>query len=191
MILAIDLGTETLPALALGREPAEPGLMDRPPRPRSTGILTRSMLVRAWLWLGLLEAALVTGGFLFVLWRAGWAPGDAVGDGAPLHDAYLAATTMTFAGITACQVGTAFAARTSRASLREIGVFSNPLLIWGIAFELVFAAALIYLPPLQSVFHTAALGLPELALLASFPVLVWGSDELRRAWLRRSAAIPA
>jgi magnesium-transporting ATPase (P-type) len=40
-ILAIDLGTETLPALALGREPAEPGLMDRPPRPRTTGILTR------------------------------------------------------------------------------------------------------------------------------------------------------
>ena len=49
-ILAIDLGTETLPALALGREPAEPGLMDQPPRPRSTGILTKAMLTRAWLW---------------------------------------------------------------------------------------------------------------------------------------------
>ena len=36
-ILAIDLGTETLPALALGREPAEPGLMDRPPRARRRG----------------------------------------------------------------------------------------------------------------------------------------------------------
>jgi calcium-translocating P-type ATPase len=185
LILAIDLGTETLPALALGREPAEPGLMDRPPRPRTTGILTRPMLVRAWLWLGLLEAALVTGGFLFVLLRAGWSPGDPTGEGTPLHEAYLAAATMTFAGITACQVGTAFAARTNRASLREIGVFSNPLLIWGIAFELVFAAALIYVPLLQDLFHTAALGFPELALLASFPLLVWGSDELRRAWLRR------
>jgi magnesium-transporting ATPase (P-type) len=143
------------------------------------------MLVRAWLWLGLLEAALVTGGFLFVLLRAGWSPGDPTGEGAPLHEAYLAAATMTFAGITACQVGTAFAARTNRASLREIGVFSNPLLIWGIAFELVFAAALIYVPLLQDIFHTAALGFPELALLASFPLLVWGSDELRRAWLRR------
>ena len=38
-ILAIDLGTETLPALALGREPAEPGLMQRPPRPRSEGVI--------------------------------------------------------------------------------------------------------------------------------------------------------
>ena len=183
-ILAIDLGTETLPALALGREPAEPGLMDKPPRPRTTGILTKPMLMRAWLWLGLLEAALVAGGFFFVLLRAGWSPGDATGPGAPLHHAYLMATTMSFAGITACQVGTAFASRTDRASLPEIGVFSNPLLLGGLAFMLVFAGSLIYLPPLQSIFHTAALGLPELALLACFPVIVWGSDELRRAWRR-------
>jgi magnesium-transporting ATPase (P-type) len=188
-ILAIDLGTETLPALALGREPAEPGLMDQPPRPRATGILTRAMLIRAWLWLGLLEAALVAGGFFFVLLRAGWTPGDATGAGAPLHHAYLMATTMSFAGITACQVGTAMASRTSRASLREIGVFTNPLLLWGIAFELVFAAALIYAPPLQGIFNTAALGLPELAILACFPVIVWGSDELRRAWQRRGDAL--
>ena len=105
-------------------------------------------------------------------------------------NAYLMATTMTFAGITACQVGTAFASRTNRASLREIGLFSNPLLLGGISFELVFAVALIYLPPLQGVFDTAALGLPELALLALFPVIVWGSDELRRAWLRRLDSTP-
>jgi magnesium-transporting ATPase (P-type) len=143
------------------------------------------MLVRAWLWLGLLEAALVAGGFFFVLLRAGWSPGAATGSGAPLHHAYLMATTMSFAGITACQVGTAFASRTSRASLREIGVFSNPLLIGGIAFELLFAAGLIYVPFLQGIFHTAGLGLPELGLLASFAPIVWGSDELRRAWRRR------
>jgi magnesium-transporting ATPase (P-type) len=190
-ILAIDLGTETLPALALGREPAEPGLMDQPPRSRETGILTRAMLVRAWLWLGLLEAALVAGGFFFVLLRAGWSPGAATGPGAPLHHAYLMATTMSFAGITTCQVGTAFASRTSRASLREIGVFSNPLLIGGIAFELVFAAALIYLPFLQGIFHTAGLGLPELGLLLCFAPIVWGSDELRRAWNRSRSPIRA
>ena len=57
-ILAIDLGTETLPALALGREPAEPGIMRRPPRRREQRILDRPMLTRAWAWLGLLEAAL-------------------------------------------------------------------------------------------------------------------------------------
>ena len=97
---------------------------------------------------------------------------------------------MTFAGIVACQVGTAFASRTSRASLREIGVFSDPLLIWGIAFELVFAAGLIYVPFLQGIFDTAWLGLPELGLLASFAPIVWGSDELRRARRRRREPLP-
>jgi len=190
-ILAIDLGTETLPALALGREPAEPGIMDRPPRPRTQGIIDRSMLVRAWVWLGLLEAALVTGGFLWVMLRAGWSPGDPTGAGSPLHDEYLAATTMTFAGITACQIGTAFATRTTHESLRTIGVFSNRLLLWGIAFEILFAAAVIYLPPAQSLFGTASLGAAEVALLVVFPIVVWGSDELRRWALRRRVAAPA
>jgi len=190
-ILAIDLGTETLPALALGREPAEPGVIDRPPRKPSERIVDRPLLMRAWVWLGLVEAALVLGGFLFVLTQAGWSPGDAVGPGSPLHEDYLKATGMTFAGITACQVGTAFAARTTRASLWQIGPFSNRLLLGGIAFELLFAAAVIYLPPLQSIFQTRALGLQELMLLATFPVIVWGTDELRRWFLRRRTPRPA
>ena len=48
---------------------------------------------------------------------------------------------MTFLGMVACQIGTAFAARTERASLRSIGVFSNRLLLWGIAFELALRGA--------------------------------------------------
>ncbi len=191
-ILAIDLGTEILPALALGREPAEPGLMDRPPRPPHEGVIQKAMLVRAWVFLGLIEAALVLAGFFWVLLRAGWAPGDDVGSGSPLHDPYLAATTMTFAGIVACQVGTAIASRTDHASLRDVGFFTNRLLLWGIAFELVFTAAIVYVPFLQSVFGTAALGWEELAVLATFPVIVWGADELRRAAARRRrAAQPA
>ena len=187
-ILAIDLGTETLPALALGREPAEPGILDRPPRKRTDRVVDRPMLVRAWGYLGLLEAALVTGGFFFVLLQAGWSWGDAVGPSSPLHDEYLQATAMTFAGITACQVGTAFAARTTRSSLWQIGVFSNKLLLAGIAFELAFAAAVVYWEPLQRIFETRGLGVAELALLATFPVLVWGSDELRRWFVRRRDA---
>jgi calcium-translocating P-type ATPase len=184
-ILAIDLGTEILPALALGSEPPEPGLMDRPPRPRSEGVIRRSLLTRAWLFLGSIEAALVLGGFFFVLLRAGWSPNDLVSSGHPLHDAYLRATTMTFAGIVACQIGTAVAARTERASLRSVGFFTNRLLLWGIASEIVFAAALVYVEPLQHAFGMAALQPVELAVLAAFPVIVWGADELRRAFLRR------
>ena len=183
-ILAIDLGTETLPALALGREPAEPGSMDHPPRPRGTGVIDRALLTRAWLLLGGVSAVLVMGGYFFTLWRAGWHPGDPTGPGTALHHGYLQATTMTFAGIVACQIGTAFAARTDRASLFTVGVRSNPLLLWGIAFELAFTGSVLYLPVLQHVFGTTALGLPQLAVLLPFPLIVWGADELVR-WIRR------
>ena len=82
-ILAIDLGTDTLPALALSREPAEPGLMDRPPRPRTQGVISRRMLARAWGFLGLISATLVMAGFFLTLRHAGWHPGAPTGPGQP------------------------------------------------------------------------------------------------------------
>ena len=72
--------------------------------------------------------------FAAVLLHAGWHPGDPVGAGSPLHQAYRQATTATFAGIVACQVGTAFASRAEVASSRDVGWRSNPLLLWGVAF---------------------------------------------------------
>jgi magnesium-transporting ATPase (P-type) len=179
-----------MPALALGREPAEPGLMRRPPRPRSQSVIQPPMLLRAWLFLGAIGAALAMGGFFVVLLHAGWSPGDPTGKGDPLHHAYMQATTMTFLGMVMGQVGTAFAARTERASLRSVGVFSNRLLLWGIAFELLLTALLIYVPPFQELLGTAALAPWMLALMLPFPFIVWGADELRR-WLLRRRARPA
>jgi len=188
LILAIDLGTETLPALALGRERAEPDLMARPPRPAAQRLISGRMLVRAWLLMGSLSAVLAMGIYFEVLTSAGWHPGDPVGAGMPLHDAYLQAVTATFAAIVACQIGTAFAARTERAALTTLGVFTNPMLLWAIAIEVVFAAALIYLPPLQVMFGTASLPWWVLAQLLLCPVLVWSADEIFR-WVGRRRAI--
>jgi calcium-translocating P-type ATPase len=195
-LLAFDVGTETLPALALGREPAEPGLMTRPPRRRTDSVIGGSMLLRAWLFLGVICAALAMAGFFFVLSGAGWHPGDPTGPGTALHHAYRQATTMTFLGLVAGQIGTAFAARTEHASLRAVGVLSNRLLLWGIAFELVLTAIFIYLPPVQDLLGTAALTPGMLAFVAPYPLIVWGADELRRWLLRRrtgpgTAARPA
>ncbi|MFC7259218.1 cation transporting ATPase C-terminal domain-containing protein [Streptomyces lutosisoli] len=122
--------------------------------------------------------------------HAGWQPGAPTGPGTPLHHAYQQATTMTFLGMIAGQICTAFAARTEHASLRSIGVFTNPLLLWGILFELTLAAVFIYTPPLQALLGTAALTPRMLALVVPFPFIVWGADELRR-WLRRRRAVPA
>ena len=187
-ILAIDLGTDTLPALALSREPAEPGLMDRPPRSRKQGVISARMLARAWGFLGLISATLVMAGFFLTLRHAGWHPGASTGPGTPLNHAYRQATTVAWLGIVACQVGTAFAVRTEHASLRQVGVFTNKLLLAGIAVALAFAAALVYLPALQGFFGTAALSPGQLATVAPYPFIVWGADEIRRALVRRRAA---
>lgn len=183
-ILAVDLGTETLPALALGREPAEPGLMDRPPRRPGQGVIDRGMLTRAWGLLGGVSAALVLAAFFAALLGGGWRWGDGVAAPA-LHQVWQQATTVTFLSIVSCQIGTALAARTQHASLREIGLGSNPLLLWGIVFEIAFAAILVTVPGLSTVFGTARPEWWELALLVPMPFVVWGIDELVRARRRR------
>ena len=146
------------------------------------------MLVRSWGFMGVIAAALVMGGFFAVLLAGGWRSGAATGPGAPLHDVYRQATTVTWLGIVACQVGAAFAARTERASLRMIGLGTNRPLLAGIGVALCFAAALVYAPPLQGVFGTAALSPGQVALVLPFPLMIWGADELRRRRARRRAA---
>ena len=183
-ILAIDLGTETLPALALGRERAEPGLMERPPRQRTQNVIDAPMLARAWGLLGGVSALLVMMVFLVTLDHGGWHLGDDVSSG-PLHQLWQQATTMSFLGIVACQIGTAMASRTQHASLRQVGIFTNRLLLWGIAYEIVFAALVVTVPPLQAVFGTVAPDLWQLLVIVPFPLVVWGTDELWRWNMRR------
>ena len=141
------------------------------------------MLLRAWLFLGLICAGLQMAGFFYVLHQApAGAPATRPASGTPLHHAYQQATTMTFFGMVVCQIGTAFAARTERASLRSIGVFTNRLLLWGIAFELVLAALFIYTPPFQSLLGTAALDPGHAAVRRPVPV--------HRLGRRRAAPLP-
>ena len=142
------------------------------------------MLARAWGFLGLISAALVMAGFLFVLRSGGWHPGAATGAGSPLHHAYQQATTVAWLGIVACQIGTAIAVRTDRASLRSIGFFTNPLLLAGIASEIAFACRSSTRRPCIPLFGTAALSPAQLAMVVPFPFIVWGADELRRAFMR-------
>lgn len=183
-LLAFDVGSETMPALALSREPAEPGLMNRPPRPRSEGVIRGPMLVRSWLFLGVLVSVLSLAGFFYVLTSAGWSLGAPVGPGQPLHHAYQQATTMTFLGMIAGQVGTAFAVRTQQASLRSTGVLSNRFLLAAIGGEILLAAVFVYTPPFQALLGTAALPPSNLLILFFYPFVVWGADELRRYILR-------
>jgi len=154
-------------------------------RPGGEGLITLGMLARAWGFLGLLSSALVMTGYFWVLIRAGWHLGAPTGTGTRLHHAYLQATTISFLGIVACQLGTAFAARADRASLRSIGFLSNRPLLVGVAFAIVAATALAITPGLRDIFGNAIPSVDQVCIILPFPVIIWGSDELRKMVVRR------
>ncbi len=183
-ILAVDLGTDLLPALALGAEAPEPDVMRRPPRSRRERLLNLPTLLRAYGWLGMIEAALSLGGFFFAYWLTGWRRGEPM---AGSGFVYATATTMTLAGIVACQVGAAFACRSDHQASWRLGFGSNRLLLIGIAAEIALLLSLTYAPPLQSVFGLAPLGIEHWVLLVAFGPLLFVCEEGRKAvWMRFS-----
>jgi magnesium-transporting ATPase (P-type) len=182
-ILSIDLGTDLVPALALGAEPPEPGIMDRPPRKLSEHAITPALLLRAYLFLGMIQSAAAMAAFYFLFWRNGyWGTWVGLPSSGPL---YRAATAMTLAAVVATQIGNLFAHRTTLASAFRAGLPANRLLWAGIAVEIALLLAIVYLPPLQRVFGTGGIP-PEgwLFVLPWAPALLL-ADEARKAILRR------
>lgn len=183
-ILAVDLGTDLVPALALGAERPEPGVMDRPPRPRDEHVITPALLRRSYLWLGPVQAAAVMLAFFLVYRAAGYEGWLNLPDSGRL---YASATAAALAAVTTTQIGNLLAHRTERLSIATVGWTSNRLIWIGVATELVIVAAFIYLPTAQAVIGTAP-----------FPVWIWAPvlglsplllivDEARKALLRRRA----
>ncbi|MDD5642064.1 MAG: HAD-IC family P-type ATPase [Syntrophales bacterium] len=180
-ILAVDLGTDLLPGLALGAEPPEPGIMNRPPRSRRAHLIDWPLAAR-FTFLGVLNAGAAMASYFFVYFMAGWRPGLEMAASGPL---YARATTMCLAGIAAAQIGNALAIRTERESIFTVGLFTNRLLLWGIIFEIAILLALSYIPFLQRIFQTAPLHLSDFLFLLIFPPLMLLADEARKAWVRR------
>jgi len=182
-ILAIDLGTDVMPAIGLGAEPPEAGIMNEPPRPKGKRLLDFKTLSRAYFFLGAIEAALAMSAFFFLYWMRGWSPGTPLpADG----EVYMAATTMTFAAIVAAQIGNVMACRTSKETVFNRRFFSNRLILAGVAIEAALVFVLTY-TPLSSIFNLSSLNGPEWAVLASFPFIVLFAEEGRKALKRRFA----
>jgi len=184
-ILAVDLGTDMLPALALGAERPAPGGMARPPRPRRERLLSWPLLARAYLFLGVLEAAAAMAAFFFVLARGGWSYAEPLAVSDPL---YLAATAACFGAIVAMQVVNVFLCRHASRSAFDFGLFSNPLMLWGIAFELGLAAAIIYTPLGNEVFGTAPLDAVLWLFVLPFALAMLAAEEARKWVVRYRAA---
>jgi len=181
-ILAIDLGTDTLPALALGMGPSESDVMDRPPRPRNERLLNWGVIWRGYIFLGLIEALLVMSGYFWVLYGGGWTLGESLPFTDPL---YLEATTMVFVGIVTSQIGNLIGCQTTRTSTFKVGIFKNKWIIRGIVFEVAVMLSIVYIPYLQSIFGTTALDIYQWLYVVSFIPIMFFAEELRKYVVRR------
>lgn len=199
-ILAIDLGTDVLPALALGMEKPEPDVMRRPPRPRDQPLLDKGLMARAFLWLGLIETALCYGAFFFVYAVAGdttFFPAVALPDWLPPREwfvpaaaaVYPLATTVFHAGVVMAQIGNLFTCRTETGRVRRVGWFSNGFMWLAVAAAISLILVIIYTPPFAPVFNHEPLPAIYWPLLALFaPILFtldWGRKLIIRFWRHR------
>ncbi len=193
-ILAVDLGTDMVPALALGAEAPEPGIMKRPPRPKKERLLNWRVLARAYLWLGAIEGTVAMATFLGFLYLHGWSWSELPalnrmlleGTAPPgLVALYRQATTMTLASIVAVQIGNGFACRSTTASIFRIGLLSNRLYLYGIASEISILLLLIFVPPLADAFGLAPVPLSQLAPLLLFAPLILFLEEGRKLAVRK------
>lgn len=180
-ILAVDLGTDMLPALALGAEPPQASVMNRPPRPRSARLLDRGLLARAYLFLGVIEAAASLMVFFGLLLAAGWRWGEILGR---LDPRYREATTACLATIVVMQVVNLFLCRDPRRSAWPFGLKANPLLLWGIAFEIMLILLVVYTPWGNVLFGTAPLELAVWLSMLPMAALMILLEEGRKAWIR-------
>ncbi|MBM4146552.1 MAG: cation-transporting P-type ATPase [Nitrospira sp.] len=181
-ILAVDLGTDMLPALALGAEKPTPGVMKKPPRKLGEKLLDMPVITRAYLFLGPIEAIACMFGFFWVLNNGGWIWGVMLH---PNDMLYLQATTACFTAIIITQTANVFACRSSKESVFSIGIFSNRLIFYGIMAELLLQMFIVYHPFGNRIFGTAPLGPDVWLILIPFSILLLAAEELRKVYVRK------
>jgi len=166
-ILWINLVTDGLPGLALAAEPAEKGIMEKPPRHPQESIFAHGMAAHI-LWVGLLM------GFCCIFTQA-WS----------IKTGHAHWQTMVFTVLCFSQMGHVLAIRSESESLFRQGLFSNRPLLGAFAFTLILQLATIYVPFLNPVFKTEPLSFPEMAFTLALSTVVFLAVELEKFVKRR------
>ncbi|MBN2110843.1 MAG: cation-transporting P-type ATPase [Methanosarcinaceae archaeon] len=185
LILAIDLGTDILPAIALAVEKGEGDIMKRPPRSSKEKLLTPQVLLTSYGIKGPIEAAAGFVSYFAVLFGGGWEWGQQLAFSDPL---YRQAITAFFAAVIICQIANVFTSRTRRQSMFTKSVFSNRMVLVGIASELIILGFMIFHPFANRIFNTAAIPPEYLLLAVPFALLLFAADELRKYFIRHGSA---
>jgi P-type Ca2+ transporter type 2C len=187
-VLAIDLAIDVIPSLALSREPPEAGIMNEPPRSIKERLFTRKVLLRS-VFIGVIIAA---GAMMLCLnawakggWQFGMKSDQLSAIGFFTSGVYTKGVTLMFAGIVVAQAGNILACRTSRQSVFKTSLAKNKWIIFGIVSQFSILALLVYVPFLQPVFGTAALGWTDWLSLIGLALIVVFAEEIRKLFVRR------
>ena len=170
MILWLNLVTDGAPALALGVEPGDPDIMNRPPRPPSEPIINAEMRIGLAVQAIVMTAA-VLGVYLLALEQY---PGN-----------LPVARTIAFSTLVLSELWRAFTARSERMSVFRLGFLTNRWMLAAVISSALFLLAVVYVPFLQPVFDTAALGLTDWLELLPFTLAASVAAELTKIGLRR------
>jgi len=176
-ILALDIGTDILPALALGAEPPARDVLDR--QPIRHHLLDRRLFSRAFGVLGPVEAVVEMAAFLTVFLASGWRPGDAFPGGTTL----LAASGAAFTAVVLGQAANAFACRSTIRPPWRIGWTTNHLLVGAVVVELAMLAGFLYLRPLADLLDQAPPTLAGFAVALLAIPAVLAADAFHKAVL--------
>ncbi|MDD5228976.1 MAG: cation-transporting P-type ATPase, partial [Methylococcales bacterium] len=181
-ILIIDLGTDTLPALALGAEEPDPNVMQRPPHSRKERLVDWRLLVRAYLFLGIFEACAAMSAYFYVLHSGGWHWGETLTSQNPL---YMQATTACLGAIILMQAMNVFLCKLPRRSLFGANLFDNSIIMWSIALQIMLIAAIIYTPWGNLIFSTVPLTPQTWLMILPFALGMLALEELRKFVCRK------
>ncbi len=167
LILCVDLGTDVLPALALGVDKSDPEIMQNPPRDPKARILQRKFVTH-FVYLGLIIGAIVTGWFYITL-KSG--------------NDYLKASTTAFVLLVFIQMWNALNARSLTTSVFKIGIFKNKFLLGAIAISTLTVFALVEIPFIQNLIGTTHLQPKEWAIIIGISSSIFIIEEFRKLCL--------
>lgn len=163
-LLWINLVTDTLPAIALGVEPAEPGVMTHKPRGRKSSFFSGGVM-SSILYQGVLQTLLVLGVYAFALQF-------------PEHSTYQEihadALTMAYATLGSIQLFHAFNVKSVYQSVLTVGAFKNKLFNWSVVIAALLLAATLVIPGFKNYFHVTTLSLTQwlVVLVGGFMMIV-------------------
>jgi calcium-translocating P-type ATPase len=184
--LSVDMGSDTLTALGLGVEQPDPQLMRLPPRPPGERLMNWPLAFRAYLFLGLIEAAGAMAAFFFVLTGAGWSYGQKLAATDPV---YLRATTACLSAIIVMQIVNVYLCRSATRSLFSTGLRGNALITVGVISEIGVLLFICYTPWGNALLGTAPVGQNVWAVVIPFALGMLFLEELRK-WLARRRLSP-